>query len=141
MAHQTPVRGSNTSNQLPEGQKNQVEVTFEDQKKINEFSKLIQKKDSLSAELNKQKQEKEYLDDVSMEIELIDEDELVNYKVSSVFVKLKQEDAVEKLEKDGELLDGQISELETKLETIDDKLSDLKTQLYTKFGDNINLER
>lgn len=133
--------GSNTSNQLPEGQKNQVEVTFEDQKKINEFSKLIQKKDSLSAELNKQKQEKEYLDDVSMEIELIDEDELVNYKVSSVFVKLKQEDAVEKLEKDGELLDGQISELETKLETIDDKLSDLKTQLYTKFGDNINLER
>ncbi|ODQ61931.1 hypothetical protein WICANDRAFT_82089 [Wickerhamomyces anomalus NRRL Y-366-8] len=126
---------------LPEGQNNQVEVTFEDQKKINEFSKLIQKKDLLSAELTKQKQEKEYLDDVSMEIELIDEDELVNYKVSSVFVKMKQEDAVEKLEKDSEILDGQISELETKLEDIDDKLSELKTQLYTKFGDNINLER
>ncbi len=102
---------------------------------------MIQKKDLLSAELTKQKQEKEYLDDVSMEIELIDEDELVNYKVSSVFVKMKQEDAVEKLEKDSEILDGQISELETKLEAIDDKLSGLKTQLYTKFGDNINLER
>lgn len=102
---------------------------------------MIQKKDLLSAELTKQKQEKEYLDDVSMVIELIDEDELVNYKVSSVFVKMKQEDAVEKLEKDSEILDGQISELETKLEDIDDKLSELKTQLYTKFGDNINLER
>lgn len=92
-------------------------------------------------ELNKQKQEKEYLDDVSMEIELIDEDELVNYKISSVFVKLKQSDAVEKLEKDSEILDTQIGELETKVEEIDERLSELKTQLYTKFGDNINLER
>jgi len=76
-----------------------------------------------------------------MEIELIDEDELVNYKVSSVFIKMKQTDAVEKLEKDSEALDETISELDSKLEVIDDKLSDLKTQLYTKFGDNINLER
>ncbi|CCH41862.1 putative prefoldin subunit 4 [Wickerhamomyces ciferrii] len=122
-------------------QKNQVEVTFEDQKKINEFSKLISKKDSLTLELNKQKQEKEYLADVSLEIELIDEDELINYKISNAFIKLKQSDAVEKLEKDGELLDLEIGKLDEQMDEIDSKLSSLKTELYTKFGDNINLER
>ncbi|ONH65478.1 Prefoldin subunit 4 [Cyberlindnera fabianii] len=126
---------------LPEGKKNQVEVTFEDQKKINEFSKLINKRDNISSELEKQKQEKEYLDDVSMEIELLDEEELINYKVSTVFVKLSQEEAVEKLEKDTESVDNTISQLENDIEQIDDKLSELKTALYTKFGDTINLER
>ncbi|CDR43772.1 CYFA0S12e04170g1_1 [Cyberlindnera fabianii] len=132
---------TSTMELLPEGKKNQVEVTFEDQKKINEFSKLINKRDNISSELEKQKQEKEYLDDVSMEIELLDEEELINYKVSTVFVKLSQEEAVEKLEKDTESVDNTISQLENDIEQIDDKLSELKTALYTKFGDTINLER
>ena len=127
---------------LPEGQKNQVEVLFEDQQKINEFSKLVNKKDHLNQELTKQKQEKEYLDDVSLEIELIDEDELINYKITdNAFVKMKQSDVVEKLEKDNELLDTSIEELEGKISVIDDRLSELKDVLYTKFGSNINLER
>lgn len=76
-----------------------------------------------------------------MEIELIDEDELVNYRISSAFVKLKQEDAVARLEKDTELLDGTIEELESKIEQIDERVAELKKALYTKFGNNINLER
>lgn len=76
-----------------------------------------------------------------MEIELLDEEELINYKVSTVFVKLSQEEAVEKLEKDTESVDNTISQLENDIEQIDDKLSELKTALYTKFGDTINLER
>jgi prefoldin subunit 4 len=118
-----------------------VEVLFSDQQKINEFSKLIHKKDILSTDLEKQKQEKEYLDDVSMEIELIDEDELVNYKISNAFVKLRQEEVVERLEKDLEVLDGTIEELESNIEKIDQRLEELKKALYTKFGNNINLER
>lgn len=127
---------------LPEGQKNQVEVLFEDQQKINEFSKLVNKKDVLNQELTKQKQEKEYLDDISLEIELIDEDELINYKITdNAFIKMKQEDVVEKLEKDNEQLDVAIDELESKIIEVDERLSELKEALYTKFGDNINLER
>lgn len=118
-----------------------MEVLFSDQQRINEFSKLIHKKDTLNADLEKQKQEKEYLDDVSMEIELIDEDELVNYKISNVFVKLKQEDCVARLEKDTESVDGVIEKLESAIEKIDVRLDELKTALYTKFGNNINLER
>ncbi|KAH3676029.1 hypothetical protein WICMUC_002325 [Wickerhamomyces mucosus] len=127
---------------LPEGQTNQIEVLFEDQKKINEFSKLIHRKDLISTNLQKQKQEKEYLEDVSLEIELIDEDEFVNYKITSnAFIKMKQAKLVEKLENDGEELDKIIDGLENDIDEIDSRLSDLKNDLYTKFGDNINLER
>lgn len=42
------------------------------------------RKDALEAELKKERQEKEYLEDVSLEIELIDEDEEVQYKMGEV---------------------------------------------------------
>ncbi|KAL3232440.1 hypothetical protein RNJ44_04356 [Nakaseomyces bracarensis] len=126
---------------LPQGQKNNVEVTLVDQQKINEFSKLIMRKDALEAELKKERQEKEYLEDVSLEIELIDEDEKVQYRMGEIFVFMKQSKVVEQLEKDSERLDEQISELESKQDELDDRISELKTALYAKFGDNINLER
>lgn len=126
---------------LPEGKRNNVQVTLEDQKKINEFSKLILRKDSLELELSREKQEKEYLDDVLMELELIDEDEKVQYKIGEVFVYLKQSKVLEQIEKDTEIIDDKINSLEDNLSNIDSRLKDLKTQLYAKFGDNINLER
>ncbi|KAH3683174.1 hypothetical protein WICPIJ_005871 [Wickerhamomyces pijperi] len=127
---------------LPEGQQNQIEVLFDDQMKINEFSKLIQRKDTLQAQLKKEQQEKEFLEDVSLEIELLDEDELVNYRLTkTAFVKMKQSKLVEKLEEDGEALDFIIRDLDQQLDDIEDRLGELKKDLYTKFGDNINLER
>ncbi|KAG0663761.1 Prefoldin subunit 4 [Maudiozyma exigua] len=126
---------------LPEGKKNTVEVTYEDQQKINEFSKLIMRKDVCQADLNKQRQEKEYLDDVSLEIELIDEDERIQYKIGELFVFMKQEKVVQQLERDTEVIDSKIESLESKESQIDERLSTLKNELYAKFGDNINLER
>ncbi|SCW04025.1 LAFE_0H04258g1_1 [Lachancea fermentati] len=126
---------------LPEGQKNSVQVLYEDQQKINEFSKLIMRKDALNQELSILKQEKEYLDDVSLEIELIDEDDQIQYKIGDVFVFMKQSDVVEQLEKDAEKLDAKIESLEDNDSEIDSRISELKSSLYAKFGDNINLER
>ncbi|CCD25634.1 tubulin-binding prefolding complex subunit GIM3 NDAI_0F03160 [Naumovozyma dairenensis CBS 421] len=126
---------------LPEGKKNNTQVSFEDQQKINEFSKLIMRKDSLELELAKQRQEKEYLEDVSLEIELLDEEELVQYKIGDLFMLMKQSEVVEQLEKDSEIIDKTIDELESKESDLDGRLSELKTALYAKFGDNINLER
>ncbi|CAL9733033.1 prefoldin subunit 4 [Monosporozyma unispora] len=126
---------------LPEGKKNNIQVTLEDQKKINEFSKLILRKDSLEVELAKERQEKEYLDDVSLELELFDEEEKVQYKIGDVFVYLKQGKVLEQIEKDTEIIDSKIDNLEERQNEIDSKLKELKTQLYAKFGDNINLER
>ncbi|KAG7863515.1 hypothetical protein KL919_000830 [Ogataea angusta] len=126
---------------LPEGQKNTTEVTWQDQQKINSFSTLISKKDALSATLDENKQEKEYLDDLALEIELVDEDEKLNYKIGDSFVLMKQSEIVDRLEKDQELLDSKISELESQIEDIDQELNNLKKLLYAKFGNAINLER
>lgn len=126
---------------LPQGQRNNTQVTFEDQQKINEFSKLIMRKDAIAQELSLQREEKEYLDDVSLEIELIDEDEPVQYKVGDLFIFMKQSKVTAQLEKDAERLDNKIEALEDKQRDIDSRLDALKAILYAKFGDNINLER
>ncbi|GMG37095.1 unnamed protein product [Ambrosiozyma monospora] len=126
---------------LPEGQTNNTQVTFDDQQKINQFSTLISRKDLLSAELEEYKKEKDYLDDLSLEIELIDEDEKLNYKIGDTFVLMKQSDIVERLEKDVEIMDGKIEVLESQVEQLDDLLASLKKLLYVKFGNAINLER
>lgn len=126
---------------LPEGQKNSVTVAYEDQQRINEFSMLIMKKDVLEQDLTKQQTEKEYLDDISLEIELIDEDEKVQYKIGDVFVFLKQKEVVERLESDVEKIDHTIEQLENDQADLDSRISELKSILYAKFGDNINLER
>lgn len=126
---------------LPQGQRNNTQVTFEDQQKINEFSKLIMRKDAIAQELSLQREEKEYLDDVSLEIELIDEDEPVQYKVGDLFIFMKQSKVTAQLEKDSERLDNKIETLEDKQRDIDSRLDALKATLYAKFGDNINLER
>lgn len=126
---------------LPQGQRNNTQVTFEDQQKINEFSKLIMRKDAIAQELSLQREEKEYLDDVSLEIELIDEDEPVQYKVGDLFIFMKQSKFTAQLEKDAERLDNKIETLEDKQRDIDSRLDALKATLYAKFGDNINLER
>ncbi|CDO93765.1 unnamed protein product [Kluyveromyces dobzhanskii CBS 2104] len=126
---------------LPEGQKNSVTVNYEDQQRINEFSKLIMRKDAIEQDLTHQRTEKEYLDDVSLEIELIDEDEKVQYKIGDVFVFLKQSEVVEKLESDAEKIDKTIEKLENDEAELDSRVKELKSILYAKFGDNINLER
>ncbi|EJS42002.1 gim3p [Saccharomyces arboricola H-6] len=126
---------------LPQGQRNNIKVAFEDQQKINEFSKLIMRKDTIAQELTLQKQEKEYLDDVSLEIELIDEDEPVQYKIGDLFIFMKQSKVATQLEEDAQRLDNKIQILEDKQGGIDARLDVLKASLYAKFGDNINLER
>ncbi len=126
---------------LPKGQKNSAEVSWEDQQKINDFSTHISKKDILTAELEKLQTEKEYIDDLSMEIELIDEDDNVDYKIGDTFVLIKQSEAMERLENQNGYLETKITELEAQIEGLDSKLGALKKQLYAKFGTAINLER
>lgn len=64
---------------LPADQKNETEVLWEDQEKINKFSKLNSRMNRYKEELEKQNKEQEYLSDLQMELELLDEDEKVQY--------------------------------------------------------------
>lgn len=126
---------------LPEGQKNTAEVLWEDQQKINKFSSLINKRDSLTSLLDALKSEKEYIDDLSMEIELLDEGEKIQYKIADSFVFVSIEKAVEMIERENETLDEKISAMNDQIDGIDSQLASLKAHLYDKFGNNINLER
>lgn len=126
---------------LPSGQQNTTEVLWEDQQKINKFSSLINQKDALTDQLEKLTSEKGYIDDLALEIELLDEDEKIQYKVGDVFVFLPVAKAVEKIEAENEALDGKIDQVSEEISEIDLQLAQLKAHLYGKFGNNINLER
>ena len=111
---------------LPQGQKNTAtEVSWEDQQRINKFSSLINKKDDLQDTLKNYTVEKEYLDDLGLEIEMLDEEEKIQYKIGEAFF----------------FLSSKISKTEETIDEIDEELASLKKQLYAKFGSNINLER
>lgn len=74
---------NNLALQLPDGQETpDVQVSWEDQTRINTFSKLNSRLSNLEDEQKILADEKEYLEDVSTEIELIDEDELVQYELT-----------------------------------------------------------
>jgi prefoldin subunit 4 len=144
---------------LPEGQQNSTQVTWQDQQQINEFSTLMTHFDRLNDKLKILQQDKEQIDDVSLELELVDEDELVDYLIGGLsdvsnadngngiiigdgcFVKMKQSQVMAKLEEQGEKLDSQIEDTNSQIESLSGKLSGLKSSLYAKFGDAINLER
>lgn len=127
---------------LPQGQKNTAtEVSWEDQQRINKFSSLINKKDDLQDTLKNYTVEKEYLDDLGLEIEMLDEEEKIQYKIGEAFFFLSADQATLKIEKQDEELASKISKTEETIDEIDEELASLKKQLYAKFGSNINLER
>ncbi|KAI7852782.1 Prefoldin subunit 4 [Circinella umbellata] len=119
----------------------EVEVSWTDQQNINEFSKLNAKIDNLDEEYEKLKQEKEYLDDVSMELELADEDEPIRHKIGDAFVHIPVSEALERVEKDTDKLNLQMESLQSDMNSVQDKMSELKKVLYAKFGNSINLEK
>lgn len=118
-----------------------MEVEWEDQQRINEFSKLNARFDA-NVELKKTyTQEKEDLDDVQMEIELVDEDEKLMYSIGETFVYLPQSEIVRRLETKKEELDAKLEEINTKNNTLEERMSELKSVLYARFGNSINLEK
>ncbi|KAG1454700.1 hypothetical protein G6F56_007254 [Rhizopus delemar] len=118
-----------------------VEVSWVDQERINEFSKYNAKVDDLDEEYEKLKKEKEYLDDVAMELELADEDEPVRYKVGDAFIHISVTEATERIEKDSEKYGLQIEEVKQNIDAVHQKMDELKKSLYAKFGNAINLEK
>ncbi|KAJ2161741.1 hypothetical protein GGF46_001245 [Coemansia sp. RSA 552] len=118
-----------------------AEVTWEDQKQINEFSRLNARLETLEEEYRNQKEEMEYLDDLSMEVELMDEDEKVPYRIGDAFVLVSLEAAQERVEKSKDKIDQHVADLDKQIAGTQDQMEVLKKSLYAKFGQAINLER
>ncbi|KAK6845576.1 Gim complex component GIM3-like protein [Apiospora arundinis] len=118
----------------------EVEVRREDQDKINKFSRLHQKELNIEEELKVKQKEKEELDDITTELELADEDELVPYKIGDAFFNVPLEQAQEMLATSSTKIEEDVSALEDKMGTIRDEMTQLKVELYARFGRSINLE-
>lgn len=98
------------------------------------------------------------MSDLSVELELADEDEAVmyavafarplsqliipffRYKVGETFLHMPLPRALKRLERDQSVLDDQVSALSASADECEQKMKELKVLLYAKFGRAINLD-
>ncbi|EPT04674.1 hypothetical protein FOMPIDRAFT_1034780 [Fomitopsis schrenkii] len=117
-----------------------AEVTWEDQQRINTFSKLNTRLRGFEGRMEELKQDKEALDDLAMELELADEDQPVLYKVGEAFMHLPHRRAMKQLERNQEQVNEELSSLTERAEECEKTMKELKVILYAKFGRAINLD-
>ncbi|XP_061646569.1 prefoldin subunit 4 [Phyllopteryx taeniolatus] len=118
-----------------------VNVTFEDQQKINKFARSTNRMTELKKEIESKKKSLQNLQDASDDLMMFDDDSLlVPYQIGDVFISHTQEETQEMLEAAKEALEQEVKGLDERVSAIQQLLSDLKVQLYAKFGNNINLE-
>lgn len=118
-----------------------VNVTFEDQQKINNFARNTSRIAELKEEIEDKKKQLQNLEDACDDILMLGDDVLlIPYQIGDVFISHPQEETQEMLEEAKKNLQEEIGALESRVESIQRVLSDLKVQLYAKFGNNINLE-
>merc|ERR1711865_557604 len=117
-----------------------VEVRPEDQRAINSFGRLNNRKHDIEDEIKEKQSFHDLLDDASNEMILADEDEPVRYGFGECYFECNKDQAEELLDKQKEDTVKEIAVLNGDLNGIHDTLSGLKTQLYGRFGSNINLE-
>ncbi|KAF8342279.1 Prefoldin subunit-domain-containing protein [Cantharellus anzutake] len=119
------------------------EVDWEDQQRINTFSKLNTRCKDLEEDLEKKKEDREALDDLSTEletIELMDEGTPVLYRVGEAFLHVPVGKAQKMMVADQECLAREINALQIRLDDCIQEMKSLKATLYAKFGKAINLD-
>ncbi|XP_058540431.1 prefoldin subunit 4-like [Neofelis nebulosa] len=118
-----------------------VNVTFEDQQKINKLARNTSRITELKEETGVKKKQLQNLGDACKDNMLADDDCLtIPYQIGDVFISHSQEETQEMLEEAKKNLQEEIDPLEARVESIQGALADLKVQFYAKFGSNINLE-
>ncbi|MBN3278914.1 PFD4 protein, partial [Polyodon spathula] len=119
-----------------------VNVTFEDQQKINKFARNTNRMSELKDEIEAKKKSLQNLEDASDDIMMLDDEDSVAipYQIGDVFISHSQEKTQDMLEGAKESLKDEIKVYEGRVAAILQVLADLKVQLYAKFGNNINLE-
>ncbi|GAA5861179.1 hypothetical protein JCM1840_003106 [Sporobolomyces johnsonii] len=116
-------------------------VTLADQQNINAFSRLNSRIDEIHDELEQLAKQKEDLEEVETEMELIDDDETVMYKLDSTFLHLPASEVLALLQTSLDKVRTEVDRLEQEKQKCDEGMEALKKELYAKFGNSINLER
>lgn len=117
-----------------------MQITFEDQKKINQFANHVAKIEDLKEELKFKQNDLTNIDEAIEEIELVD-DEQIQFLIGEVFVYNNLEKTQALLQETKEKKVEEIKNIETRIAEIQEIMTKLKTALYEKFGKkNIYLE-
>ncbi|WFD24063.1 hypothetical protein MEQU1_002760 [Malassezia equina] len=122
---------------LDEKSDNDVEVTWEDQQRINKFSRLHAMFSDLEDEIKARRTEREDLDDLSLELELR-EDEMILYKIGDAYVNMTQSEAMAQLETDTQRAEQELKHLQERMDECEKGMEELKVLLYARFGNNIS---
>mmetsp|Transcript_11423 Transcript_11423/g.19938 ORF Transcript_11423/g.19938 Transcript_11423/m.19938 type:complete len:130 (-) Transcript_11423:511-900(-) len=122
------------------GQEQDVEVTKEDQQRINNFNQLNQKYHELEDELKVAKDDLQKIEDASNELMLCSDDDPVKYMVGDSFVNLTAAGATELLEELKSKLEKGVEQIDENISEIKRHMQQMKISLYAKFGTSINLE-
>lgn len=118
-----------------------MEVTQADQANINRFSNLNVQYEELEAKVQAKKDELDYLSELETDLMMLDDDELVMYKLETSLVHMTSAKATELNERNQKKLSETVNRLQADLEKCDEEMNQLKKTLYQKFGNTINLER
>uniref|UniRef100_A0A671TYM0 Prefoldin subunit 4 n=1 Tax=Sparus aurata TaxID=8175 RepID=A0A671TYM0_SPAAU len=87
-----------------------VNVTFEDQQKINKFARNTSRVTELKNEIEAKKKSLQNLQDASDDLMMLDDDALlIPYQIGNVFVSHSQEETQEMLEAAKEALEQELS--------------------------------
>eukprot|EP00096_Caligus_rogercresseyi_P013349 TRINITY_DN600_c0_g1_i1.p1 TRINITY_DN600_c0_g1~~TRINITY_DN600_c0_g1_i1.p1 ORF type:complete len:131 (+),score=66.05 TRINITY_DN600_c0_g1_i1:83-475(+) len=120
----------------------ETHISLDDQQKINKFARLNSRLEDLKEELSGKTSEITTLEDASLDITMLDEEEdgLVPFQVGEVFLSLKPDEAEAQLEEMKQALQKDSADIDVKMDEIRGVMSTLKTHLYAKFGNAINLD-
>jgi prefoldin subunit 4 len=125
----------------PKAESTTAEVTSEDQRNINTFSKLNSQKDELKDDLQELEDELVRLRETSDELMMVLEDDIpIKYKFGECFFELPKDEVESRVEQQIEVTEQKKSQIEKQISDIQVQLHSLKATLYGKFGKSIHLE-
>jgi len=117
-----------------------VQITFADQKNINQFANHVAKIEDLKEDLRTKQNELTNIDEAIEEIELVDDDQ-IQFLIGEVFIYNSLEKTQTLLQETKQKKVDEIKAIEQKIEEIQAVMTKLKAELYAKFGQkNIYLE-
>jgi len=118
----------------------EVHISRDNQGKINTFAIRNGWLEELTVELRAKQNELKNLEDAEGDIMLLDEEDPVPIMIGDSYVYFSQEKASEKIQQLMDKVREDIKKFEGKISKVKSEMSTLKSELYSRFGDNINLE-
>ncbi|KAM9998005.1 hypothetical protein ACTFIY_007643 [Dictyostelium cf. discoideum] len=118
----------------------ETEVCAADQKMINLFGRLNNRKHELMREKKAKQEDLERATDSQDDLFIADDESKFKYSMGEAFLEVNKEDAESLIEKYINKLEEDIKKIDSDINDINEKHKELKVILYAKFKNSINLE-